>query len=112
MKRGPNRFFPAVVFLTGLGYASYFLSKLIFVALGVPLFLLLTPWPAARQRFFQRVLTGFLGFFTRVWLPLFRVYRIIEISGRDKIEPTRPVVLVSKVLTALLTAARSVNSSS
>ena len=54
MKRGANRFFPAVVLLTGLGYASYFLSKLVFVALGVPLFLVLTPWPAARQRFFQK----------------------------------------------------------
>lgn len=95
MKSGANRFFPAVVLLTGLGYASYFLSKLIFVALGVPLFLLLTPWPVARQRFFQKVLSGFLGFFTRVWLPLFRLYRIVEISGREKTEQVRPAVLVS-----------------
>jgi 1-acyl-sn-glycerol-3-phosphate acyltransferase len=95
MKSGAKRFFPAVVLLTGLGYVSYFLSKVVFVALGVPLFLLLTPWPRARQRMFQAVLHHYLGFFTRVWLPLFRAYRIVEISGREKIESARPAVIVA-----------------
>ena len=65
------------------------------MALGVPLFLLLTPWPRARQRLFQSVLHHFLGFFTRVWLPLFRVYHIVEISGREKIEAARPAIIVA-----------------
>ena len=95
MKSGQERFLPLVVLLTGLGYVSYFLSKAIFVALGVPLFLLMTPWPRARQRMFQSVLHHFLGFFTRVWLPLFRVYHIVEISGREKIESSRPAVIVA-----------------
>ena len=44
---------------------------------------------------FSKGFDRLLGFFTRVWLPLFRVYRIIEITGREKIELIRPVVLVS-----------------
>jgi 1-acyl-sn-glycerol-3-phosphate acyltransferase len=95
MKPGRPRFLPFVVLLTGLGYFSYFVSKIIFVVIGVPLFLLLTPWPDARQRFFQKVLHRFLGFFTRVWLPLFRVYQIVEISGREQLDTTRPVILVA-----------------
>jgi 1-acyl-sn-glycerol-3-phosphate acyltransferase len=95
MKRGTPRFYPAMVLLTGAGYLSYFLSKLIFVVLVVPLFLLMTPWPSARQRFFQAVLTRFLGFFTRVWLPLFRVYEVVEITGREQLETQRPCILVA-----------------
>ncbi len=95
MKSGHERFFPLVVVLTGLGYASYFLSKIIFVLLGVPLYLLMTPWPRTQERMLQVVMHHFLGFFTRVWLPLFRVYHIVEISGREKIESARPAVIVA-----------------
>ena len=84
-----------MVLLSGFSYVSYFLSKCVFVALGVPLFLALTPWPRARQRLFQSVLHHFLGFFTRVWLPLFRVYQIVEISGRENIESSRPAIIVA-----------------
>jgi 1-acyl-sn-glycerol-3-phosphate acyltransferase len=95
MKSGAKRFFPAVVLLTGLGYASYSLSKIIFVVLGVPLYLLMLPWPRTQERMLQVVTHHFLGFFTRVWLPLFRVYEIVEISGREKIAARRPCVIVS-----------------
>lgn len=95
MKRGDSRFYPVVVLLTGAGYLSYFLSKLIFVVLVVPLFLVMTPWPVTRQRFFQSVLTRFLGFFTRIWLPLFRVYQVVEITGREHLETQRPCILVA-----------------
>jgi len=95
MKRGPQRWFPAVVLLTGLGYASYFLSKFIFVLLGVPLYLLMTPWPRTQERMLQVITHHFLGFFTRVWLPLFRVYEVVEISGREQVEQLRPVILVA-----------------
>ena len=95
MKSGNKRFYPLMILLNSFSYASYFLSKCVFVALGVPLFLLLTPWPRARQRLFQSVLQHFLGFFTRVCLPLFRVYHIVEISGREKIEAARPAIIVA-----------------
>ncbi|HPA20807.1 MAG TPA: lysophospholipid acyltransferase family protein [Verrucomicrobiae bacterium] len=71
------------------------LSKAIFVVIGVLSFLLLTPWPRARQAFLSGLLCGFLGLFTRVWLPLMRAYRIVEISGRDLIESCRPAVIVA-----------------
>jgi len=95
MKSGDERFFPLVVLLTGLGYASYSLSKIIFVVLGVPLYLLMMPWPRTQERMLQVITHHFLGFFTRVWLPLFRVYRIVEISGREKIEAQRPCIIVA-----------------
>ncbi len=95
MKSSPKRLFPLVVLLTGLGYASYLLSKIIFVTLGVPLYLLLMPWPRIQERMLQVVTHHFLGFFTRVWLPLFRVYHIVEISGREKIGQLRPCIIVS-----------------
>src|SRR5512141_671985 len=44
----PERFFPLTVLLFSLGYASYFLSKLGFVFLAVPVLLALTPFAGAR----------------------------------------------------------------
>lgn len=95
MKAGGERIYPLMVLLNSFSYASYFLSKCVFVALGIPLFLLLTPWPRTRQRWVLAVLHHFLGFFTRVWLPWFRVYHIVEISGREKIESARPAIIVA-----------------
>lgn len=95
MNRGRKRFFPTMILLTGFGYVSFLLSKAIFVVIGVSSFLLLSPWPKARQGFLNGLLCRFLGFFTRVWLPLLRVYDIVEISGRGLIESCRPAVVVA-----------------
>ena len=95
MKAGPEPFFPLKVGVSCLGYASYFLSKVVFVAVIFPLFLILLPWPRMQQVFLQVVTYRYLGFFSRRWLPLLGVYRIVEISGLENALAMRPVVLVA-----------------
>jgi 1-acyl-sn-glycerol-3-phosphate acyltransferase len=87
--------YPLKVALGCLGYASYFLSKFCFVALVFPVFLLLLPFPRAPQRFLQVVTHGYLGFFSRCWLPFLGVYRLAEITGLEAALARRPVVLVA-----------------
>jgi len=78
-----------------LGYASYFASKVVFVALVFPVFLLLLPFPRAPQQFLQRVTYHYLAFFSRRWLPFLGAYRIAEISGLPAALAARPAVLVA-----------------
>ena len=95
MKAGTEPFYPLKVALGCLGYASYFLSKVIFVALIFPVFLIMLPFPRTQQLFLQVVTHRYLGFFSRRWLPFLGVYRIAEISGLERALAVRPVVLVA-----------------
>ena len=95
MKAGTEPFYPLKVALGCLGYASYFLSKVIFVALIFPVFLIMLPFPRAQQLFLQVVTHRYLGFFSRRWLPFLGAYRIAEISGLERALAVRPVVLVA-----------------
>ena len=95
MKVSSELFFPLKVALGCLGYASYFVSKGIFVVLIFPLFLIMLPFPRAQQRFLQVVTHRYLGFFSRRWLPFLGVYRIAGISGLERAMAGRPVILVA-----------------
>jgi 1-acyl-sn-glycerol-3-phosphate acyltransferase len=90
-----TRFYPLRVALACVGYASYFVSKILFVILVFPVFVLLLPFPAAQQRFLQGVTHHYLAFFSRRWLPLLGAYHIVEISGLEHALSARPAVLVA-----------------
>jgi 1-acyl-sn-glycerol-3-phosphate acyltransferase len=95
MKPGKERFYPLTVLLFTLGYASYFLSKIVFVLISLPLLLVLMPFPRAKQRTLQVITHRYLAFFSRVWLPAIGIYRIAEISGLDRVTDLRPVICVA-----------------
>jgi 1-acyl-sn-glycerol-3-phosphate acyltransferase len=95
MKAGSEPFYPLKIALGCIGYASYFLSKIVFVALIFPVFLILLPFPRAQQLFLQVVTHRFLAFFSRSWLPFLGAYRIAEISGLQPALALRPVILVA-----------------
>lgn len=95
MNTRSNALYPVRVVLGCVGYASYLVSKVVFVVLVFPVFLLMTPFPRGQQRFLQVVTHRYLGFFSRRWLPFISVYRIAEISGLERTLATRPVVLVA-----------------
>jgi 1-acyl-sn-glycerol-3-phosphate acyltransferase len=91
----PPRPYWLTVLLFSAGYASYFLSKVIFVAAGAPVLLALAPFPRARYRFVQAMLRGFLAVFVRGWLPALGVYRIVEVSGLERALAPGAAVLVA-----------------
>jgi len=95
MKADTEPFYPLKVALGCLGYASYFVSKGLFVALIFPVFVVMLPFPRAQQRFLQIVTHRYLGFFSRRWLPFIGAYRIAEISGLERAMAVRPAVLVA-----------------
>jgi 1-acyl-sn-glycerol-3-phosphate acyltransferase len=88
-------FYPLKVALACVGYASYFLSKVLFVALVFPVFLLLLPFPRAQQGFLHLVTYHYLAFFSRRWLPFIGAYHIAEISGLERALAVRPAVFVA-----------------
>ena len=92
----PNdRFHPLSVLLVSLGYASYFISKAVFVVCSLPLLIVLLPFPQAKYRMLQAMTHRYLGFFTRAWLPLLGVYRVAEISGLERGLSVRPAICVA-----------------
>ena len=88
-------FQPFHFLLLGAGYFSYFASKAGFLMCAVPGLLLLAPFPNARIRFFQLLTCNYLRIFTRHWLPLLGVYRIVEITGTERAAAARPVIFVA-----------------
>jgi 1-acyl-sn-glycerol-3-phosphate acyltransferase len=95
MKASTEPCYPLKVALGCLGYSSYFVSKVVFVALIFPVFLIMLPFPRAQQRFLQVVTHRYIGFFSRRWLPFLGAYRIAEISGLERALAVHPVVLVA-----------------
>ncbi len=90
-----ERFYPFTVVRFTVGYASYFLAKTVFLVCGLPVLLLLTPFPRAKQRLLHSVTHAFLGFFTRTWLPALGLYRIVEVSGLERALALRPAIYVA-----------------
>jgi 1-acyl-sn-glycerol-3-phosphate acyltransferase len=95
MDRPKERFYPLSVLLLVLGYVSYFISKAVFLVCALPLVVVLTPFPRAKYRLLQAGVHGYLGFFTRFWLPALGVYRVAEIAGREQALGVRPAVFVA-----------------
>jgi 1-acyl-sn-glycerol-3-phosphate acyltransferase len=95
MKSDAEPFYPLKVVLASLGYASYFVSKIVFVTVIFPVFIVMLPFPQAQQLFLQIVTHRYLGFFSRHWLPFIGAYRIAEISGLERALAVRPAVLVA-----------------
>jgi len=95
MKADGGMPYPLKVAVGCLGYASYFLSKTLFVALMFPVFVVLLPFPRRQQWLLQVVIHRYLGFFSRRWLPFLGVYRVAEISGLERALAARPAVLVA-----------------
>ncbi len=92
--RPPRPYFLTVL-LCLTGYVSYFVCKVVFVAAGAPVLLVLTPFPRVRHRFLQFTLRGFLGLFVRGWLPALGLYRIVEVSGLERALAAGPAVLAA-----------------
>jgi 1-acyl-sn-glycerol-3-phosphate acyltransferase len=88
-------FFPFTVLRFTVGYVSYFLAKSVFVACGLPVLILLTPFPNTKQRLLQSLTHAFLRCFTRAWLPALGLYRIVEIAGLEQVLPLRPAIYVA-----------------
>jgi len=88
-------FYPIRCLLMGVGYLSYLASKAGFLACAAPGLLVLAPFPNARIRFFQLLTHTYLRLFTRLWLPMLGVYRIVEITGLERIATARPVVVAA-----------------
>ena len=95
MKGKRARFYPLSVLLISAGYASYAISKAVFILCAIPLALLLTPFPKAKSRVLRELVYRYLGFFTRTWLPLLGVYRIVEIAGLERARAAKPAVIVA-----------------
>ncbi len=86
----------AVSFLLGLiAHGGYLLSLAILVVLCAPLLMLLLPFPRIKRDVSRSLVFGFLRFFTRVYLPCFKVYRIVEISIPQTTMPPKGVICVS-----------------
>jgi 1-acyl-sn-glycerol-3-phosphate acyltransferase len=92
---GHQDFYPFTVLRFSVGYVTYFLSKTLFVTGGLPLLILLTPFPTTKQRVLQAFSRAFLRFFTRTWLPSLGLYRFVEISGLEQALPLRPALYVA-----------------
>ncbi|MBL9137315.1 MAG: 1-acyl-sn-glycerol-3-phosphate acyltransferase [Verrucomicrobiales bacterium] len=86
---------PWVVLRFCAGYASYFLSTVIFVVAGIPLLVVLAPFPRRRHQVLRTVTHRFLAFFTRGWLPLLGIYRVTEIQGLEQAVSIGPSVWVA-----------------
>ena len=87
--------FVLTVLIFSFGYATYFVSKVVFVVCCTPLMILLTPFPQAKYRLLQMLIGNFLGFFTRRWLPFIGMYHFVEISGLEQALARRPVVFTA-----------------
>lgn len=95
MNPSRERFYPWTVVLCLLGYASYLLSKAVFLLMAVPIVFVLAPFPKAKYRLLQMLIHRSLGFFTRTWLPMLGIYQVREITGVEHVPDGQPVILVS-----------------
>jgi 1-acyl-sn-glycerol-3-phosphate acyltransferase len=83
------------VLLTSIGYACYFLSSVVFVAIIVPLFLLFRFSGIINPRYLRVIFHGYVYFFARHFLPLLQVYSIVEISGFENHNPKKGSLYVA-----------------
>jgi 1-acyl-sn-glycerol-3-phosphate acyltransferase len=86
---------PWMVLRFSAGYGSYFLSTVVFVLVGIPVLLVLAPFPRQRHRVLRIVTHRFLAFFTRRWLPMLGIYRVEEIQGLERAVSAGPAVWVA-----------------
>lgn len=94
MKADRERSFAATFVLGMAGYGGYLLYNVLFLLLAVPFLLVLSPFPRLRHRFFAVSVPAALAFLTRAYLPALGIYRIAEISGRDRALACGPAVYV------------------
>lgn len=78
-----------------LGYAGYFLGKVVFVLCATPFLVVLLPFPGLRRRFLHLVLRVYLTFLARVCLPALGIYRIAEITGLEQVRAVHPAIYVA-----------------
>jgi 1-acyl-sn-glycerol-3-phosphate acyltransferase len=95
MKEGGDRFYPLTILRFMVGYASYFLSKLVFAILAIPMVIVLGPFPQAKDRVLSVLTHRYLAFFTRIWLPALGIYRLGEVSGLERARSSQPAIFVS-----------------
>jgi len=77
-----------------IGYLFYFSGHVIFAAIVVPIFLLMSPFPGLRYRFIHGIFQWYVLFLSRRYLPFLGVYRIREISGLERAQSAGPAVYV------------------
>ena len=90
-----------VFFIGSLAHGGYLLSLMFLVVVGVPVLLPLLLFPSLRKRICRVMLQGFLVFFTRSYLPFFKVYRLVEISGLNLNNLPKGVVCVANHRSAI-----------
>jgi len=90
-----QRHVPLHRFITAtIGYGMYALANFLFL-FCIPVLLLLLPWPSLFHTVIGRLVKGYLYFLTRVFLPMLRIYRVVEFSGFDTIPKDKPSILVA-----------------
>lgn len=95
MKPSGQRPFCLTVLAFSTGYASYLVSKILFVVVIFPLFICVAFWSHAKEFVFEKIVRRYLAFFTRTWLPFLGVYRFEEISGLSQALAAGPAVCVA-----------------
>lgn len=86
---------PWLLFRGILGYGFYFVSTFLFITVFPPLMLLHSWNPAMRQRFGEKLFRKFSYFLSRVYLPMLGIYRIVEESGFENLDPAMPAVIAA-----------------
>lgn len=78
-----------------LGYSFYFASCFAFIG-ALPLFLVLFGWNRhLRQQVLEGLFKWFSYFLSRVYLPFLGIYKIVEESGFERSDPSRPAVIIA-----------------
>ena len=85
-------FYPVQILRFVVGYGCYFGGNLAFLLCGLPLVILLAPFPRLQYRFVHWLVHAALTVLTRWYLPLLGVYRIVEISGLSNARAAAPVI--------------------
>jgi 1-acyl-sn-glycerol-3-phosphate acyltransferase len=63
--------------------------------MAVALVVIASPFPAFKHRALRVLTHKYLSVFTRIWLPLLGVYRIVEISGLEQSRSVQPALFVA-----------------
>ena len=80
-------FYPLAVVRLLIGYATWFSLNFVFILVGAPVLVLLTPFPKAKYWLLHFLVHRYLAFFTQVWSPGVGIYQVAEITGHQLNEP-------------------------
>lgn len=83
------------IFLTSIGYISYFLSIVFFLVIIVPFFLFFRFSDLKKSQYLGAIFHWFVYFFSRHFLTFLQVYSIVEISGFENLDLNKNSLFVA-----------------